>query len=77
MRQDRLLLARLDESMGSIARLLGISRTTLYKHVPELRHDGGRAVLVDAVRSGALASYDARQLPVQTGIALRPEAHHG
>lgn len=36
VRQARALLTRPDESVSSIARLLGISRTTLYKYVPEL-----------------------------------------
>lgn len=76
VRQARLLLARPEESVASIARLLGISRTTLYKHVPELRHDGGRAALIETVRSEALASYDARELPGQTGIELRAEEYH-
>jgi hypothetical protein len=40
----RALLTRPDESVSSIARLLGVSRSTLYKYVPELS-DGGRAAL--------------------------------
>jgi DNA invertase Pin-like site-specific DNA recombinase len=36
IRQARTLLTRPDESVSSIARLLGVSRTTLYKYVPEL-----------------------------------------
>ncbi|NKY56178.1 recombinase family protein [Nocardia flavorosea] len=36
IRQARALLTRPDESVSSIARLLGVSRTTLYKYVPEL-----------------------------------------
>ncbi|WP_280425068.1 helix-turn-helix domain-containing protein [Nocardia carnea] len=36
IRQARALLTRPDESVSSIARLLGISRTTLYKYLPEL-----------------------------------------
>lgn len=31
------LLSRPDNSVASIARLLGVSRSTIYKHVPELR----------------------------------------
>lgn len=77
VRQARLLLARPDESVASIARLLGISRTTLYKHVPELQQGGGRAALVEAVRSEALASYDVAQLHGQTGIELRTGGHPG
>ena len=36
------MLARPENSVASIARLLGVSRSTLYKHVPEL---GGRQVV--------------------------------
>jgi transposase-like protein len=36
IRQARALQTRPDESVSSIARLLGISRTTLYKYLPEL-----------------------------------------
>lgn len=42
--QAPVLLTRPDESVSSVARLLGISRTTLYKHVPELAR-GGRATV--------------------------------
>ncbi|MGW1739375.1 helix-turn-helix domain-containing protein [Nocardia sp. NPDC001965] len=35
IRQARALLTRPDESVSSIARLLGVSRTTLYKYIPE------------------------------------------
>lgn len=38
VRQARALLTRPDESVSSIARLFGVSRTTLYKYVPELGH---------------------------------------
>ena len=34
------LLTRPDETISSIARLLGVSRATLYKHIPEIT--GGR-----------------------------------
>jgi DNA invertase Pin-like site-specific DNA recombinase len=37
--QARTMLARPENSVASIARMLGVSRSTLYKHVPEL---GGR-----------------------------------
>ncbi len=40
IRHARDLLTRPDNSVASIARLLGVSRSTLYKHVPEL--SGGR-----------------------------------
>ena len=40
--QARVMLARPENSVASIARMLGVSRSTLYKHVPEL---GGRLPL--------------------------------
>ncbi|MFE3755713.1 helix-turn-helix domain-containing protein [Nocardia tengchongensis] len=36
IRQARALLTRPDESVSSIARLLGISRSTIYQYVPEI-----------------------------------------
>lgn len=44
IRQARALLARPEESVASIARLLGVARSTLYRHVPELG-DGRRPEL--------------------------------
>ncbi|MFE6309290.1 recombinase family protein [Nocardiopsis sp. NPDC057823] len=43
IRHARDLLERPDNSVASIARLLGVSRSTLYKHVPEL--SGGRTAI--------------------------------
>lgn len=40
--QARSMLAQPENSVASIARLLGVSRSTLYKHVPEL---GGRQLV--------------------------------
>ncbi len=40
IRQARVMLTRPDESVSSIARLLGVSRSTIYKYVPEAA--GGR-----------------------------------
>ena len=37
VRQARQLLTNAENSVASIARLLGVSRSTLYAHVPELR----------------------------------------
>jgi len=37
------MLTRPENSVASIARLLGVSRSTLYKHVPEL--SGGRTAV--------------------------------
>ncbi|WP_283137708.1 hypothetical protein [Rhizohabitans arisaemae] len=42
-RRARDLPTRSDNSVASIARLLGVSRSTLYMHIPELA--GGRAAL--------------------------------
>lgn len=41
------LLSRPENSVASIARLLGVSRSTVYKHVPELR--GDRVALTGSV----------------------------
>lgn len=46
VRHARSLLADPDNSIASIARLLGVSRATVYAHVPELRQ--GRADLIAA-----------------------------
>ena len=37
----RAMLTQPDASIASIARLLGVSRSTLYKYVPELKPGGG------------------------------------
>ncbi|MGI5122099.1 helix-turn-helix domain-containing protein [Marinactinospora thermotolerans] len=42
IRHARDLLTRPDNSVASIARLLGVSRSTLYKHVPELSSGRGK-----------------------------------
>ncbi|MFQ6331255.1 transposase [Nocardia sp. CWNU-33] len=36
IRQARAILTRPDETVSSVARLHGVSRGTLYKHIPEL-----------------------------------------
>jgi DNA invertase Pin-like site-specific DNA recombinase len=47
VRAARDLLAQPERSITSIARLLGVARSTLYEHVPELRTGGaGRAALI-------------------------------
>lgn len=40
----RRLLTQPEESVSSIASLLGVSRATLYRHVPELKSDGPSAL---------------------------------
>ncbi|MFD5493398.1 helix-turn-helix domain-containing protein [Streptomyces sp. NPDC127091] len=44
IRHARAMLADPEASISSIAKLLGVSRTTLYKYVPELKA-GGRPAL--------------------------------
>jgi DNA invertase Pin-like site-specific DNA recombinase len=39
IRQARAILTRPDERVSSVARVLGVSRSTLYKYVPELGQD--------------------------------------
>src|SRR5664280_3906508 len=46
VRQARALLTRPENSVAAIARLLGVSRSTLYKHIPEL--GGWRRLAVEA-----------------------------
>jgi len=43
IRHARALLAQPDATIASIARLLGVSRSTLYKYIPELK-DGRRSL---------------------------------
>ncbi|MFD8533931.1 recombinase family protein [Streptosporangium canum] len=42
VRHARALLAQPDATVASIARLLGVSRSTIYKYVPELKTGGDR-----------------------------------
>jgi DNA invertase Pin-like site-specific DNA recombinase len=57
LRQARAMLARPEETISSIARLLGVSRATLYKHLPEITTTG----LPPDRRPGSpdIAKYDA------------------
>lgn len=52
IRHARQLLAEPENTVASIARLLGVSRNTIYKYVPELK--GGRVALADAEPPAAL-----------------------
>ncbi|WP_406267984.1 helix-turn-helix domain-containing protein [Nocardia sp. NBC_00881] len=36
IRQARAILTRPEETVSSVARLLGVSRSTIYKYLPEL-----------------------------------------
>ncbi|MER5318761.1 HTH domain-containing protein [Streptosporangium roseum] len=48
----RALLTQLDATIASIARLLGVSRSTIHKYVPELKSSGDRqAVAAPAART--------------------------
>lgn len=52
IRHARALLAQPDATVASIARLLGVSRSTIYKYVPELKNGGDRqAIEVPTVRA--------------------------
>lgn len=42
IRQARIMLTQPEESVSSIARLLGVSRSTIYKYVPELAEGRGQ-----------------------------------
>ena len=44
VRHARDLLTRPDNTVSSIARLLGVSRATIYKYVPELTGGGRPAI---------------------------------
>ncbi len=63
VRHARDLLSRPDNSVASIARLLGVSRSTLYKYVPELA--GGRRPAMAVV--DAAQARPAPALPSPTG----------
>lgn len=52
IRHARGLLTRPESTVTSIAKLLGVSRNTIYKYVPELR--GGRATLGEPDSTPAL-----------------------
>ncbi|MEU6261738.1 helix-turn-helix domain-containing protein [Saccharopolyspora shandongensis] len=48
VRHARALLAEPDNTVAFIARLLGVSRSTIYKYVPELRTDGRAGITAAA-----------------------------
>jgi DNA invertase Pin-like site-specific DNA recombinase len=52
VRQARVLLTRPENSVASIARLLGVSRSTLYKYIPELSDSRQPAVGTSAHKIG-------------------------
>ncbi|TCN29253.1 DNA invertase Pin-like site-specific DNA recombinase [Kribbella orskensis] len=63
MRSARTLLAEPDHSVTSIAKLLGVSRSTIYKYLPEL---GGSPAALPATESAPViqAAHTARGLPM-------------
>jgi len=57
VRHARALLAQPDASIASIARLLGVSRSTLYKYVPELKEGSdARAIEADGDEPAAVTA---------------------
>ncbi|MFD8007176.1 helix-turn-helix domain-containing protein [Streptomyces mirabilis] len=52
IRHARDLRTRPENTVTSIAKLLGVSRDTIYKYVPELK--GGRAMLGESANTPAL-----------------------
>lgn len=52
VRHARDLLARPENTVTSIAKLLGVSRNTIYNYVPELK--GGRLALAETTSTAAL-----------------------
>ncbi|MFD3427426.1 helix-turn-helix domain-containing protein [Nocardia fluminea] len=49
IRQARAILTRPEETVSSVARLLGVSRSTIYKYVPELTSTGQASIDSPAV----------------------------
>lgn len=72
--QARLRLARPGETVTSVATHYGVSRSTLYKYVPEL-HRGGTAAVRDHVQDEALAAYGAAPTPGDTRIERDQDEH--
>ncbi len=74
LRWARLSLSRPQASVTSIAKLLGVHRSTIYRAVPELAADGGgRDALQAAATREALAWHDQNQLPGQTSLSVPGE----
>jgi transposase-like protein len=45
------MLTQPDATISSIARLLGVSRSTIYKYLPELKPDGPVALEIPTART--------------------------
>ncbi|MEU0569305.1 helix-turn-helix domain-containing protein [Nonomuraea sp. NPDC005983] len=65
IRHARDLLTRPDNTISSIARLLGVSRSTIYKYVPELKPGS-----VQQIETG-----DSPASPPELAAATQPEEH--
>ena len=65
VRQARDLLARPDTTVSSIARLLNVSRSTIYKYVPELSGGSESALGRGGVEAPALAGRGGKAAPAR------------
>jgi DNA invertase Pin-like site-specific DNA recombinase len=68
IRHARDLLARPDNTVSSIARLLGVSRSTIYKYVPEL--DRGNTDAISAAPAQAALLDPSPVAPVSAAVAI-------
>jgi predicted transcriptional regulator len=73
IRHARDLLARPENTVSSIARLLGVSRATVYKYVPEL---AARSLPADNRPLPDVAKYD-ELLPSHQAAAITQQAGRG
>jgi DNA invertase Pin-like site-specific DNA recombinase len=76
IRHARDLLTRPDNTVSSIARLLGVSRATIYKYVPDLPPGPGQLRPRPAGRSNG-REQRARRVPASTGPAQLTIWHAG
>ncbi len=72
IRQARDLLTLPRNSISSIARLLGVSRSTIYKHLPELASGHRPAAQIPPPGPGLRA-----RLPITAPTAALPDAGPG
>jgi transposase-like protein len=73
IRHARDLLARPQNTISSIARLLGVSRATIYKHIPGL---AARSLPADDRPLPDVAKYD-ELLPSHQAAAITQQAERG
>jgi transposase-like protein len=69
IRHARDLLTRPENTVASIAALLGVSRNTTYKYVPELKQ--GRAALTPAPEQRAISAAE-EVVPSSVELRWRP-----